>query len=122
MSFVCFTGSYDETKQLVKVRRKYKKKGAPIQTDLKTNLSEGHENYVKEVVIGLSLGKGEFVICVMWVKDVAKRDHRLHPEVLGFDVTFGTNAKKRGLHRGFSKSPDLRNLPNVNAFMSSTQA
>ena len=52
-------------KSLVKVRREHKKKGVPIQTDIKTNLSEDHEKHVKEVALGLSLGKGEFMLCAM---------------------------------------------------------
>ena len=65
MSFVCCTSSCEEAKKLVKVRRKHKKKGVHIQTDIKTNLSDDYEKNVKEVALGLSLGKGEFMLCAM---------------------------------------------------------
>ena len=77
---------------------------------------------MKEAVLGLSLGKREFMLCAKWVDDAAKRHHRVHPEVLGFYASFGTNTEKRGLCRGCSKSPGLRNLPTTNSFTPSLQA
>jgi len=58
----------------------------------------------------------------MWLDETAKRYHRLYPEILGVDVTFRTNAEKRGLYRGCSKAIDMRNLPNIFAFIPSNQA
>ena len=121
ISYVCYTGSYNEAKKLVKVHRKSKKKGNMIDA-AETNVSAAHEKFAKEVVLGLSLGNGEFLINVMWVDELAKRYHRLYPKVLGADVAFGTNAEKRGLHRGCSKTIDDRNIPNIYCFMPSNQA
>ena len=40
ITYVCYTGSYYQANQLVKVRRKRKKKGVPIKTDEKRDLSQ----------------------------------------------------------------------------------
>ena len=122
MSFVCHTGSCDEAKKLVRVRRKRQSKGQNMTIEEKNNISEEHKTFVTEIVLGLSLGNGEFLTNVMWLDETAKRYHRLCPEVLGVDVTFRTNAEKRGLHRGCSIAIDLRNVPNVLAHAPSNQA
>ena len=122
MPFVCHAGSCDEAHKLVRVRRKRQSKGKIMTIEQKNNMSEEHKRFVTEIVLGLSLGNGEFLINVMWLDETAKRHHRLYPEVLGVDVTFRTNAEKRGLCRGCSIAIDLRNLPNVCAHAPSNQA
>ena len=91
-------------------------------TDDKMSRNKDHENCVKDIVHALDVGNGEFLIAVAWIDDVAKHFHRLHPEILGFDVKFRTNAEKRGSYRGCSKTIDLRNLPNFLSFMPCEQA
>ena len=122
VTFVCHAGSCDEAIKLVKARRKHKKKGESIKTDEKRDMPHDRAQYAKEIVLGSSLGNGEFLLNVMWVNKEVKHYHKLHPEILGVDVTHGANSEKRGLHRGCSKSIDLRNLPHVNSFMPSEQA
>ena len=121
-SCVCCTGSYDEAKELVRVRLKRKKKGETPVADDKASRNEDHENHVKDIVHALAIGNGEFLIDVAWIDDLAKHCHRQCPEILGFDLKFRTNAEKRGLHRGCSKTIDLRNLPNFTSFMPCEQA
>ena len=96
LSYVCYAGSYDEAKQLVRVRGKRKSKGTKPTEDVKKCAGKEHEIYVKDIVKALSLGNGEFLIAIGWLDDTAKHYHRLCPEVLGFDVTQRTNAEKRG--------------------------
>lgn len=122
ISCVCCTGSYDEAKQLVKVNKKRKSRGKNITNDQKKNISNQHERFVKEVILGLQINNCEFLISVMWVDEIAKRYHQLYPDVLGADVTHRTNAEKRGLWRACSKHLDQRNLPNVFCFVPSAQS
>ena len=58
----------------------------------------------------------------MWLDETAKRCYRLCTEILGVDVTFRTNAEKRGLHCGCNKAIDLCNLPNMLAYIPSNQS
>ena len=73
VTFLCYTSSYDIAKKLVRVRRKRKKKGLPMKTDNKIDISIEHAQYVKEIVLGLSLGNGEFLLNAMFVTEEAKK-------------------------------------------------
>ena len=66
-----------------------------MKTDEKIDICTEHAQCVKEIVLGLSLGNGEFLLNVMFVTEEAKEHHKLCPEALGFDVAFRTNAEKR---------------------------
>ena len=79
VSFVCCAGSYDEANQLVKVCRKRKKKGKSTKTDEKRGMPHDHAQCVKEIVLGVSLGNGEFLLNVTWVNEEVKHHHELHP-------------------------------------------
>ena len=78
----------------MRVRRKRQSKVKYLTIEEKNNISEEHKRFVIELVLGLSLGNGEFLINVMWLDETAKRYHRLYSEVLGVDITFQTNAEK----------------------------
>ena len=65
ISYVMHAGSCDEASQLVKIHRKRKSKGKKIVESDITNAIIEHQKFVKEVVLGLSLGNGEFLISVM---------------------------------------------------------
>ena len=58
---------------------------------------------MKEIILGLSLGNGKFLINIMWLDETAKRYYCLYPEILGTDATFRTNTEIRGLYCGCSK-------------------
>ena len=62
-----FIGSYNEATKLVRVCRKLKSKGNKLLIDDKNNLESEYQRFVKEVVLGLSLGNGEFLINTMWI-------------------------------------------------------
>ena len=94
ISYASCTGSYDEAKQLVKVRKKRKSKGKKFNNELNNNISLEHENFVKDVVLGLSLRNREFLISVMWVDEIAKWYHKLCPDALGADVAYRNNTDK----------------------------
>ena len=115
-------GSYDQAQQLVRVRKKRKSKGNKVDQEGNCNVSNDHKRFVKEIILGLSLGNNKFLINAMWIDEKAKRYHCLYPDILGVDVNFRTNAEKRGLLRGCSKAIDNRNLPNIFSFMPSSQA
>ena len=121
-SYICCTGSYDQAKQLVRVRRKRKKNNTKPTIDEKKCAQKEHERYAMDIANALSLGNGKFLIAIAWLDESAKHYHKLHPEVLGFDVQFRTNSEKRGLYRGCSMSADGRNLPNLLSFIPSVQS
>ena len=121
-SCVCCAGSYDEAKQLVRVRRKRKSRSTKPTVEDKKCSEKEHEAHVMDIVNALSLGNGEFLIAIACIDETAKHCHRLCPETLGFDVQARTNAEKRGLYRGCSISTDGRNLPNFMSFIPSEQA
>ena len=44
-----------------------------MKTDNKIDISIEHAQYVKEIVLGLSLGNGEFLLNAMFVTEEAKK-------------------------------------------------
>ena len=86
------------------------------ETEL-NNINEEARDFIKCVIEGLGLGNGEFLLAVAWVTEEAQHFHSLYPDILGFDVVFGTNTEKRPLMRGTGKSSSNKNLPIINAFL-----
>ena len=80
------------------------------------------KSFIKRVPEGSTLEDDSILIVIVWVTKDSKPYHSKFPRVLGFDVTFGTNAvEKRPLFRAFGKTSDNRNIPHVNAFIPSEQ-
>ena len=76
------------------------------------------KSFINHVTEGLTLEDGSILRAVTWVTKDGKSYHSKFQYVLGFDVTFGTNAvEKRPLFRAFGKTSDSRNIPHVNAFI-----
>ena len=67
MSCVLCTRRCDESTKLVRARRKRKRKVNKLLIDEKHNLESEHQRFVKDVVLGLSIGNGEFLIRTMWI-------------------------------------------------------
>ena len=63
-SYVSYTGSYDQTKQLVRVRRKRKNNNKKPSIDEKKCSKKEHEQHVMDAANTLPLGNGEFLIAI----------------------------------------------------------
>ena len=77
--------------------------------------------FIKHVTEGLTLEDGSILLAIVRVTKDGKSYYSKFPHVLGFDVTFGTNAEKRPLFRATCKTSDSRNISHVNAFIPSEQ-
>jgi MULE transposase domain len=76
--------------------------------------------FAKRVIDALSLKEEETLLLgVAWVTDEGSRYFDLYPEVMGFDVTFGTNKEKRPMARGTIKNNRNKNIPFFNALLPS---
>ena len=121
LEYYKLTGSYNEAKESIRISKTRKsKEGNKTTADL-TSVSDEAKQHVENVIKGLSLGNGEFLIVVAWVTAEGRLYHQKFPFLLGGDETFRTNAEKRPLARLCGKSLDNKVLPFVNAFLPSRQ-
>ena len=73
------------------------------------NLEETPESYAASIIRALSLeGINEMLLTCCWMSSDQKRYFHLYPTTFGFNVTHGTNAKKRPLGRGTVISPNRK--------------
>mmetsp|Transcript_33105 Transcript_33105/g.75589 ORF Transcript_33105/g.75589 Transcript_33105/m.75589 type:complete len:861 (+) Transcript_33105:270-2852(+) len=126
--FVMLTGSFDQAMQQTRVnmtRRKvlaHNKLSAPHKQSVDVDkLGDKASDHVKNVVLGLSLGDGEYLIAIAWCTAEQREWHRKFPFVFGNDETFRSNDEDRPLSRlcGLSMNGNL--LPFVEAFIPSRQ-
>ena len=73
--------------------------------------------FIKHIIRGLTLKNGTILLAIMWVTSKGKLYHRKFPHVLGFDVTFGTNAEKWGIFQVTLKTSNIKNIPLINAYI-----
>ena len=97
ISRICRTGSYDDTKDLVTVRKQRKSKKSKCASKIEALPNGDMKTHVKSVIMGLAIGKGEFLISVMWMHRDATHFHRLHPKIQGGHMKHRTNAERRSL-------------------------
>ena len=97
VEYTCLTGSYDEALETVRVTKTRKsKRNGKVMENL-NDVEKEAADQVKNVVQGLGLGNGEFMLAVAWVTEESRLNHKKYPELLGSDETFRTNAEKRPL-------------------------
>ena len=77
--------------------------------------------YIKTVVDALKIGEDEILLAVAWTTKEGRLNHMKYPDVLGVDVTFGKNSKKRPPFYVIGKNARNRNIPIIDAFLHSQQ-
>ena len=85
------------------------------------NIEQEALDHVINVIKGLQLTNGEFLLAVAWVTIKSKLYHKKFPFLLGADETFRTNTEKRALARLVGKTMDNHIIPFVNVFIPSRQ-
>ena len=119
--YTVLTGTYDEALDKVRVTKTKKtKRYGETTEDLKT-IPKSMKDQVKNVVKGLDLGDGQFLLAVAWVTKESKLNHIKFPWLLGGDETFRTNAEKRPLARLVGMNMNNNILPFANSFIPSQQ-
>lgn len=113
-----------ERGNLITIRMRKKDKQSMNETNINDNLmldkTENPMTYAEIVMKALLLKDEETLLLgVAWVTEESSRYFDLYPEVMGFDVTFGTNKEKRPLARGTIKSNRNKNVPFFNALLPS---
>ena len=78
-------------------------------------------NYVEAVIKALELSDGEILLGVAWTTKDGYLNHKRFPNILGVNITFGTNNEKRPLLRVIGKNARNKNLPFIDAFLPSMQ-
>ena len=88
-----------------------------------TSADEGDdpERFIKTVVEALTLGEDEVLLAVAWTTKEGHLNHMKYPDVLGVDVTYGKNNKKRPECRVIGKNARNRNIPMLDACLPSQQ-
>ena len=119
--YIILTGGYDEALDRVRITKPRKSKRSKEVMEDVTAIDEEMEDQVKNVVKGLALGRGQFLLAVAWVTKESKLNHIKFPWVLGGDETFRTNAEKRPLARLVGMNTNNNVLPFVNSFIPSKQ-
>jgi MULE transposase domain len=124
--FVALTAK-KERGNLVTIRMSKKDKVSIRESAINDNLmldtEDNPKTYAEIVMKALLLQDEETLLLgVAWVTDEGARYFDLYPEVMGFDVTFGTNKEKRPLARGTIKNNRNKNIPFFNAFLPSCAA
>ena len=68
----------------------------------------------------MKLNNGQqLLLAVAWVQKKAIIEFQKYPEVVGFDVTYGTNQEKRPLAKGTLINSKKKNIPFFNAILPS---
>ena len=114
LDYIYFTASREMSSNLIKVRKS--RKGASTtaspEADAKADL--------EELLDGLRIEDGTSVlVAVAWMSDQQLRYFRLFPELIGFDITYNTNAEKRAMFIVVGRTSDGKNIPILNAFFPS---
>ena len=86
-----------------------------------SDLGEDASDHVKNVVKGLGLGNGRYLIAIAWTTKEQRKWHMKFPFLLGHDETFRTNAEKRALARLCGKTMNNKIITFVDAFLPSKQ-
>ena len=68
-----------------------------------TDIDEEMEDQVKNVVKGLALGRGQFLLAIAWVTKESKLNHIKFSWLLRGDKTFRTNAEKHPFLFGWNE-------------------
>ena len=75
---------------------------------------------ISKVCSALKLNNGQqLLLAVAWVHKKAITEFKKYPEVVGFDVTYGTNQEKRPLAKGTLINSSSKNIPFFNAILPS---
>ena len=116
------------TKHVKKTIQNKRQKGTTIATTIRGKSICSDENkeveevtcededvyrYVRTVVQALKIGEDEILLGVAWTTKDGYVSHMRFPYVLGTDVTFGDNNKKRPHIRTIGKNARNKNLPFV---------
>ena len=119
ITYMCYTGSYDDAKQLVTVRKQRKSKNEGLKSKIEQHASSDVKDYIKSVIMGLCIGSNEFLIAVMWIHKDAVHFHRLYSKMQGGDMKHRTNAEKRQLHCLIFVNSQKKNIPGIHGFVPS---
>ena len=66
-----------------------------VHDDISPEEGSDPERFVKTVVEALRLGDDKILLAVAWSAKEGRLNHKKYPEVLGVDVTYGKNNKKK---------------------------
>ena len=84
-----------------------------------SDLGEDTADYVKNVVKGIGLGNGRYLIAIAWTTKEQQKWHIKFPFLLGHDEKFRTNAEKRALARLCGKTMNNKIITFLDAFLPS---
>ena len=73
------TGGYNEAIDKVRITKTRKSKRSKEVVEDVTDIDEEMEDQVKNVVKGLALGRGQFLLAVAWVTKESKLNHIKFP-------------------------------------------
>ena len=115
------TGGYNEALDKVRITKTRKLKRSKEMVEDVADIDEEMSDQVKNMVKGLALGHGQFLLAAACVTKESKLNHIKFPWLLGGDETFRTNAEKHPLARLVGMSTSNNTLPLMNLLIPSKQ-
>ena len=99
MSYIACTSSFDKATDLVKIRKRWKILDKTKDITLIIVCNSEVKLHIKSVILGLSLGRREFLLAIMWVSKMGYYFYQLYSKLFGVDIKFQLNQEERLLFR-----------------------
>lgn len=118
--YIYMTARRDRGSDMITIRKTTREGTQQSTPTSKSSSQETCTGYAARVLTALELNEGQdMLVGVAWTTEKARGHFAKHPELIGTDLTFGTQKEKRPLGRFVGRNGGGKNLPLVDAILPS---